>query len=82
VTLPILELAGDIRDCAGRARDMGNQEQADRLHAIADELMSLGRYKESRDSTPPGVFADNQEARKTATERFREARRLLKGIPK
>ena len=82
MTLPIVELAGDIRDCAQRARDAGHQALADRLHAIADELASLGRYRESRDSTPPGVFADNQQSRKTATERFREARRLLKGIPK
>lgn len=67
------ELAEDIRELARRAGDMGLESEAGRLSLIASDVEMIG----SRPSNPP---PPNAEARKTATERFRAARAILKGI--
>jgi hypothetical protein len=61
------DLIARVRDCPGTSDVTAPLERA----RMALALVS------SRDSTPPGP---NQEARRTADERFREARRLLRGI--
>jgi hypothetical protein len=71
----VAELAGDIRDCAMRARDLGFDREAADLHGVADTITK----QPERPSLPP-VLASNQEARATASKHFQEARRLLKGI--
>ena len=73
-----LDLVGDIRDCAGRARDLGFSSAADDLCHVAD-CIEHGAKRDERPSMPP-VLVSNQEARATASKHFQEARRLLKGI--
>ena len=70
-----LELAGDIRDCANRTRDLGLAREAGDLEAIAKVL-----EWRARDGTAPGSLDANREARETATGRFRAARAILRGV--
>jgi len=74
-----LELVGDIRDCALRARDLGFPDHARDLGGIADTLQWTIQHE--RPSLPP-VLASNQEARAKADEHFKNARKILKGIIK
>lgn len=73
-----LELVGDIRDCALRAKDLGFSTAWQDLCHVAD-CIEVGAKGSERLSLPP-VLASNQEARATASKHFQEARRLLKGI--
>jgi hypothetical protein len=73
-----LELVGDIRDCAMRARDLCYPSVANYLCLAADAIENESK-RDERPSMPP-VLASNQEARATASKHFQEARRLLKGI--
>lgn len=73
-----LELVGDIRDCALRARDLGFGWASDNLGRTADALEHETKTQE-RPSLPP-VLASNQEARAKADEHFKNARKILKGI--
>jgi hypothetical protein len=71
----IAELAGDVRDCAGRLKDLGFPVFAEDLYHAANEAERLAR----RDSLPP-TLAGNAEARATASKHFQKARELLRGI--
>lgn len=73
-----LELVGDIRDCALRAKDLGFPVASQDLCHVAD-CIEQGARQDERPSLPP-VLASNQEARATASKHFRAARELLKGI--
>lgn len=75
-----LELVGDIRDCAMRARDLGFGTHAVVINQVADQLEHITAQQE-RPSLPP-VLASNQEARAKADEHFKNARKILKGIIK
>lgn len=66
------ELAGDIQDCANRARDLGYQGLADSLLLLSQELRDL--------PSRPSVPIANIEARSLASRHFQNARNLLKGI--
>lgn len=61
------ELAGDIRECAGRLRDMGLASLAQDLDFAAGEVI---RLSEKRLSYPPS----NGELRRKASEHFAKAR--------
>lgn len=71
-----LELVGDVRDCAMRARDLGFPVEADELSKAADKI----EYQLTRSPSMPPVLAGNQVARATASKHFQEARRLLRDI--
>lgn len=73
-----LELVGDIRECAGRAKDLGKTDTYQRLSLVASDLEATLRQSER--TTLPPVLAANQEARATASKHFKAARELLKGI--
>lgn len=73
-----LELVGDIRDCAMRAKDLG-LTGAQLLNGVADTIEHDVRTAE-RPSSP--IIALNQETRATASKHFQETRRILKGIAK
>lgn len=75
-----LELVGDIRDCALRARDLGFHGANQDLWDISAQI-EQGARTEERPSLPP-VLASNQEARAKADEHFKNARKILKGIIK
>jgi hypothetical protein len=86
----IRELAGDCAELSNRVKDAPMRAQhvnraycarvalddaATHLRSIADELES----DDSRDSVPP-ILAANLKSRTEATESFRKAREILKGI--
>jgi len=73
----LLELVGDIRDCAGRTQDLGFNVAAQDLRHVAD-CIEHGAKREEHPSSPG--LAANQEARATASKHFQETRRILKGI--
>lgn len=72
----IATLVIDIRDCAKRANALGYFQRADSLGQIADEIEQMS---DSRISIPP-LAPTNQATRATATQHFKAARKLLKGI--
>lgn len=82
-----LELAGDIRDCASRLKDLGFPGFSEDLYHAANETERMARKGErpglvlapERDSLPP-LHEANQPKRTAATEAFRKARALLKGL--
>lgn len=73
-----LELVGDIRDCALRAKDLGFLDQSNELTLCAAEVEHAAKASE-RPSLPP-VLAANQETRAKADEHFKNARKILKGL--
>ena len=70
----VLELVGDIRDCANRARDRGFVDQASALTLAADDIEHWATHA---DHSPA---AANAEARARASQHFAEARAILRGI--
>ena len=64
------ELAGDIRECAGRLADLGFPGFAEDLRHAASELIRLTTPQPERLSFPPS----NGELRRRASEHFAKAR--------
>lgn len=73
-----LDLVGDIRDCASRAKDLGEHLAHLELNRIATGIED-GLRRKDKPSLPP-VLASNQAARAKADEHFRAARKILQGI--
>lgn len=72
----------DIRDCAKRAHELGWFQRAETLSKVASDMEQMSSQPASRDSIPPGSDKSNSSIRATATQHFKEARKLLAGILK
>lgn len=76
------DVLADLQELLGRARDLPGSDDTKLLLVYlenARELL-LRACRGERHSMPPGAYEANQPARRTATERFQEARRILGAI--
>lgn len=83
----VVSLLSDLEELIGVTRDaLDAADEGSRLTLVhlanARECLRkvVESYEPDRPSCPPSLWGSNQQGRRTATERFQAARKILKGI--